>query len=275
MKTICIPANCDLDNFKFQITDYVTYAETEKQMISLQQNTFSFLQQGSKEVFSNNTSITIDNSHFLFLQKGNCLMTEKIAETSQQYKSVLFFFSDKAVLNFYQKYSKTTRSSLDKQQPVFSFKYTPYLQKFSESLLDISELSKELQTDLLQIKFEELMLYLTETQNIDFLPYFFKKEAETNFTQVIEANKLNKLSLTELAFLTNMSISNFKRKFKEYYNSTPSKWFLKQRLSHTAFLLKNTSKRPSDVFEIAGYETLSAFTQAYKAEFGTSPKQHI
>ncbi|MDB3914163.1 AraC family transcriptional regulator, partial [Flavobacteriaceae bacterium] len=92
------------------------------------------------------------------------------------------------------------------------------------------------------------------------------------FIQTIESNHLNKLTIKELSFLCNMSESKFKREFKKYFKSSPSKWFQEKRLKHAAFLLQNKATRPSDIFLEVGYETLSNFIQAFKTKFGQTPK---
>ena len=92
--------------------------------------------------------------------------------------------------------------------------------------------------------------------------------------EIVEMNKLNKLSVKELSFLSNMSVSTFKREFEKNFHSSPSRWFQEKRLDHSAYLLKNKSIRPSDIFEEIGYETLSNFIQAFKAKFGYTPKQY-
>jgi len=94
------------------------------------------------------------------------------------------------------------------------------------------------------------------------------------FIQTIENNKLNKLTIKELSFLSNMSVSTFKREFEKNFNSSPSKWFQDKRLEQAAYLLKIKSKRPSDIFEEIGYENLSNFIQAFKTKFGVTPKQY-
>ena len=71
-----------------------------------------------------------------------------------------------------------------------------------------------------------------------------------------------------------MSVSTFKREFEKNFKSPPSKWFQEKRLEHAAFLLKNKSKRPSDLFEEIGYESLSNFIQAFKTKFGVTPKRY-
>ena len=106
--------------------------------------------------------------------------------------------------------------------------------------MDISKLSKSIQENILASKFEEIMLYLTEFNGLDFLYSLINNSDNQTqkFMQTVESNKLNKLSLKELSFLSNMSVSKFKREFKKHFHNSPSKWFQDKRLEHAAFLLK-------------------------------------
>tara|TARA_R110000787_G_scaffold59922_14_gene135944 strand:- start:10380 stop:10577 length:198 start_codon:yes stop_codon:yes gene_type:complete len=61
---------------------------------------------------------------------------------------------------------------------------------------------------------------------------------------------------------------------KKKFHTTPSKWFQEKILEHSAFLLKNKSKRPSGIYLEIGYENLSNFIQAFKVKFGVTPKQY-
>ena len=147
---------------------------------------------------------------------------------------------------------------------------------FVNSILDISKLSTAIQKNILDAKFDEIMLYLIEVKGVDFLYSLISNSDDQTqkFIQIIESNTLNKLTLKELSFLSNMSVSTFKREFEKHFHSSPSKWFQEKRLEHSAFLLKNKSKRPSDIFEEIGYENLSNFIQAFKNKFGVTPKQY-
>lgn len=276
MQIIHLPNHTPIEDYSsFKVYDYQTPDECLKQMVSLKQNTFSFLLEGHKEVFSDKTTISIQNSSFLLMKSGHCLMTEKLSNTIQNYRSILFFFSDEALLQFIQKHKIPTPKKT-KQASIYSFEYDAFLKTFVVGLLDISKLKPEIQTSLLAVKFEELMLYLKEINGIEFL---FSLITTTNsqhqhFVETVASNTLNKLTIKELAFLSNMSVSTFKREFKKQYDSAPSKWFLEKRLDHAAYVLKNTSKRPSDIFEEIGYESLSNFIQAFKTKFGVTPKQY-
>jgi AraC-like DNA-binding protein len=120
------------------------------------------------------------------------------------------------------------------------------------------------------------MLYLVEFKGVNFLYSLISNSDNQSqkFIQTVESNQLNKLSLKELSFLSNMSVSKFKREFEKHFQSSPSKWFQEKRLEHSAYLLKNKSNRPSDIFEEIGYESLSNFIQAFKTKFGVTPKQY-
>jgi len=276
MNTITLPDELALNSkLSIEVYDYESTREISKQQILLNKNTFSFLQEGTKEVFFDNSSYAINNSQFLLMKSGNCLMTEKLSNVEEYYRSVLLFFSNEDVLKFIRKFELNAPDSKN-YYSTYSFSYDVFIKRFVESLLDISKLSKKIQSRILETKFEEIMLYLVEFKGVEFLYSLISNSNNEyqKFIQTIESNQLNKLTIKELSFISNMSVSTFKREFEKHFRSTPSKWFQEKRLEHAAFLLKNNSKRPSDIFEEIGYETLSNFTQAFKLKFGLTPKQY-
>ncbi|MEM9363445.1 MAG: AraC family transcriptional regulator [Bacteroidota bacterium] len=275
MKTITLPDELSLENSQpIQIFDYCTSQEISRQQITLNQNTFSFLTDGAKEVLFDNSALSIDNSEFLVMKSGHCLMTEKLSEI-KQYRSVLLFFSNEVLLDFIQKNGLHHTKSAE-QKSVFSFKYDAFIKSFVKSLLAVSKLSKPTKNRLIRLKFEEILLYLTEVYGSGFLQALTVNSSNISqkFTRTVESNTLNKLSLKELAFLCNMSVSTFKREFEKHYSESPIKWFQNKRLEHANYLLNQERKSPSAIYFDVGYENLSSFIQAYKAKYGITPKQH-
>jgi len=275
MKTITLPDALDIENVQpVQIFDYCSSKEIAKQQIILNQNTFSFLIEGNKEVVFDNSTLSIDNSKFLIMKSGHCLMTEKLSET-RNYRSVLLFFSNETLLKFIRK-NNLHRNELSKYKSVYSFRYDEFIQRFVYSLLDISNLSKDIQKRLLEVKFEEILLYLTEIYGTEFLHSLSGKSNDTSqkFIQTVETNWMSKLTLKELAFLCNMSVSTFKREFEKHYAASPIKWFQNKRLEYAHHLLYKEQKSSSEIYLEVGYENLSSFIQAYKSKYGSTPKQH-
>jgi AraC family transcriptional regulator, exoenzyme S synthesis regulatory protein ExsA len=276
MKTINLPDALDIDtSASIQLFVYESTQEISKQQIVLNRNTFSFLQEGTKEVYFDNSSFSIDNSQFLLMKSGHCLMTEKLSKAQDQYKSILFFFTNEAVEKFIRKYDLPLINSTN-HFSTYSFQYDSFINSFTKSLIEIADFSKSIQGKILNSKFEEIMLYLVEFNGVDFLYSIITNldDQEQKFRQTIEKNKLNKLTISELSFICNMSVSTFKREFQKHFFSTPSKWFQEKRLEHAAYLLKNNNYRASDIYEEIGYENLSNFIQAFKSKFGVTPKQY-
>jgi AraC-like DNA-binding protein len=276
MKTIILPDEFSLNSsMSIEVYDYESTQELSKQQIILNKNTFSFLQEGTKEVFFDNSSFSINNTQFLVMKSGHCLMTEKLSNEKKYYKSILFFFSNVDVLNFIRKF-EFNPSEKKAYFSTYLFDYDTYISRFASSLLDISKLSERIQRNILNAKFEEIMLYLIDFKGVDFL-YSLISDGDHEsgkFIQTIESNQLNKLTIKELSFLCNRSVSKFKRDFEKHYKESPIKWFQDKRLEHAAYLLKNHKKRPSDIYEEIGYESLSNFISAFKTKFGITPKQY-
>jgi AraC-like DNA-binding protein len=275
MKTITLPNELNIGSLQsVQIFDYSSSKEIARQQIILNQNAFSFLIEGNKEVVFDNSTLSIDNSKFLIMKSGHCLMTEKLSYI-RNYRSVLLFFSSETLLKFIRK-SELNRNELSEYKSVYSFKYDEFIQRFVNSLIDISKLSKNIQKRILEVKFEEIILYLTEIYGTDFLYSLSENSNDTSqkFIQTVETNWMSKLTLKELAFLCNMSVSSFKREFEKHYAESPIKWFQNKRLEYAHHLLYQEQKSSSEIYFDIGYESLSSFIQAYKSKYGITPKQH-
>ncbi len=142
MKTITLPDELNLDSsLSINVYNYESVNEISKQQILLNKNTFSFLQDGTKEVYFDNSSYAIDNSRFLLMKSGHCLMTEKLSNESRNYRSILFFFSTEEILKFLRKFDfEFETSSQITHYSTYSFKYDSFIRVFTQSLFDISKL---------------------------------------------------------------------------------------------------------------------------------------
>lgn len=274
MNTITLPDELPIEQSKFvQVYDYQSAQEITKQQIILNQNTFSFLTEGTKEVFFDNTTLAIDNSCFLLMKASHCLMTEKLSVV-HNYRSVLLFFSNEMLLTISRKVP-ITNSNSGKTKSVYSFEYDAFITRFVSSLIDISKLSKSIKEKLLAVKVEEIILYLIEVYGTTFVYSLLSNSNNSSqkMIQTVESNLLSKLTIPELAFLCNMSISTFKREFEKCYEASPMKWFQNKRLEHAHYLIHQEYKNATEIYVEVGYDNLSSFIQAYKTKYGTTPKQ--
>jgi len=273
MNIITLPNDLNLDgSTSIKIYDYHSSQAIARQQIVLNQYVFSFLMEGMKEVIFDDAIQGIDPSNFLLMKAGHCLMTEKLSKTSI-YRSVLFFFSLEDIQRFVQKVELNPSTALE-YQSIHTFPYDDFILRYVASLLDIVKLSTETQHRLLAVKFEEIMWYLVEAYGMDILHSLLHHNDSTQkFTRTIESNKHHKLTIKELAFLCNMSVSTFKRTFEKHYAESPIQWFQNKRLDYARYLLYFEKKTATEIYLEIGYENLSSFIQAYKIKFGITPKQ--
>lgn len=254
------------------VFDYQMQASSGKIMTNMKNNVFSFLLEGSKDIYYDHYYEKVGNNQFVMVTAGKCIMTEKTSALNN-YRSVLLFCDNTMLTKFIRNNDiKIPKSAI---QPFFVLEYDEYLISFVNSLLKTNIISTDYLSSFLENKLNEFLYYLVSKIGPSFLYSFLIMPLieKDNFREVVEKNSLSNLSLEELAFLTNMSLSTFKRTFTKIYHTTPGKWLLKQRLQFAVDLLLQKDKRPTEIYEELGFESLSSFTQAFKSEYGTTPRQ--
>lgn len=255
--------------------NYQSSVNQIKNKVSLSCNLFSFVIQGIKEVSNTNKQSQITASEFLVLKTGNCLMTEHISKNNK-YNSLLLFFENKILSDFITKY-KLKKTGTVTDSGFLTLNVDAFVSNYVHSLILLSQNEKVISKDLLYIKFEELMMYLLDCYGDQILNFFINntlRNQDIHFKQIVETNISKRLTIDELAFLCNMSISTFKRRFQEFYDISPSKWFQNKRLENAKYLLDTMNYDPSEVYHKAGFENLSSFTQAFKKAYNITPKKY-
>lgn len=262
-----------------QIFNYEVYKNGSRNKIGLNKNVFSFLLDGQKNIHFSNDIISINETQSLLITSNNVLVTELVGVSS--YRCLLFFFSHKNITDFLLKHSHSfSHNASDKKItdiPYFLLEKDNFIIHYIHSLQQIFGLQQSVSQKILELKFEEIMLYLANkygTVFLDYLHYLLINERELSFKMVIEKNLYTNLNIDEIAFLCNMSASTFKRKFISIYQKSPGKWFQQKRLAKAKELLHNNQVTPSEIFIDFGYGSLSNFSAAFKNEFGYSPN-HI
>ncbi|RRB02672.1 helix-turn-helix domain-containing protein [Larkinella rosea] len=245
----------------------------------LSMNAISLVLSGEKTMHFAEKRVDIKADKFHFLSSGNCLVSMKLNNTVA-FKSILLFFDNAVLTNFYLKYHRTIEAlktgPVTPNEPYLAFKKDAFIVNYIASLQLMFQSNRPPSMEMKWLKFEELMLYLLETYPDQILAFQSTKTNEFDDFQlkkVVETNVGNPISVDELAFLCNVSASTFKRRFSRIYGSTPSRWLVQQRMNMARDLLHQPSEKPSDVFYKVGYENHSSFTQAFKQTFGITPKE--
>ncbi|WP_228084902.1 AraC family transcriptional regulator [Mucilaginibacter sp. JRF] len=264
---------------KVSIIRYDSDKSSRNSQITLQQNLFSFLLEGEKGIQYAGTGTIIKPDQFYLLSCGNCLMSEKIAAAGDRYRSMLLFFDNELLADFFSRHQIVAAVSTKKGQnePFLVFGKDAFLTNFIDSLGLLLDSGKPLSADIQKVKLEELLLYLSARypETIQQLrTYSYQANNDLLIREIVTANIDNTVTVEQLAFLCHMSVSTFKRRFAGIYNSSPNKWLLEKRMQKAADLLKNGKHQASEINYELGYENLSGFIQSFKKIHGITPKQY-
>ena len=261
------------------IVRYNSPVASTKSRISLRQHLFSFLLEGGKTVHYAGTTVSIRPGQFLLLSAGNCLMSEKTAAPTGQYRSLLLFFDAEVLARFFTSHPDLLQPKAGRfcEQPVLLFEKDVFLQNFTESLSHLLTTGQPLSANMRLIKLHELLLYLGENHPGQ-LQALRSLSQEANedvlIRQAVTAHINHPVSVEELAFLCHTSLSTFKRRFARLYGTSPTKWLLAKRMQKAAQLLKQGDHKASEIYHELGYENLSSFIQSFKQIYGVTPKQY-
>lgn len=259
-------------NHDLYIYDYKMPHDVVKHKVNLSMHMLSFLQEGTKQVHLAGGSVAVNKSQSLLIKKGNSLWTE-LLDTGKIYYCKLLFFSEAELAKFLIKHMPIQESST-KDTPYFVIENDSYITTYISSLSTICRNSVVLTDELLTVKFEEIMLYLKSKYGKSFEYYLqslVTKEI-SSFRKTIESNVYSNLTLEEISFLCNMSLSTFKRYFRREYQVSPGRWLQDRRLQKAKEILEEGNEKPSEIYLNFGYSSLSNFSIAFKNKFGVSPK---
>jgi len=151
------------------------------------------------------------------------------------------------------------------------------LENYKESisiLLDNPELADE---QIIKTKLKEFILLVSKSEEapseLDFLAGLFQPN-EIEFKSVIRQNLYADLSLEQLAALCHLSVSSFKRKFKEAFDESPKKYLTRKKIEKAAALLKKQNGRVSDIAYEVGFDSFSTFSRNFIKTYGKSPSSY-
>ncbi|HET6991637.1 MAG TPA: AraC family transcriptional regulator, partial [Bacteroidia bacterium] len=189
------------------------------------------------------------------------------------------FFDNTILSNFYLKYNnqieKIRAGNKISNELYLAFKKDGFVLIFIESLKLLFQKKEKISTEMKLVKFEELMLHLLEIypeRILAFQPFAGTELNDFEIRKAVESNITNNISVEELAFLCNVSLSTFKRRFARIYGTSPNKWILKKRMEIAKDLLQNNREKPGNIFYKIGYENHSSFTKSFKQTFGLTPQ---
>ncbi|WP_109831442.1 helix-turn-helix domain-containing protein [Reichenbachiella versicolor] len=152
--------------------------------------------------------------------------------------------------------------------------HNDFITKFIESLEFYFDNPSLINDDLLELKIRELILLLIQTQNassiLELIEELYSPRV-ANLKQVINLHQYENLSIEELATLCGLSVSSFKRDFKEIYDDSPGSYLTIKKIEKAKELLQVGDLSISEISYHVGFNDPYYFTRTFKKKEGVPP----
>jgi AraC-like DNA-binding protein len=207
----------------------------------------------------------------IFLIPKNQIATVLILpKDGQNHRSVSMHLTPERLKDFYDDNPPVAASLLP--QKMLSFGKHPLLESCLASLIPYFEVQGAFPENIALLKIiEAISILRLVTPNIDSILANFEEPGKIALIEFMEQHFMYNLPLEKFGYLTGRSLSTFNRDFRKAFHTTPQKWLLQKRLELAHYQLKESNKRPVEVYLEVGFEDLSHFSFAFKKHFGYSP----
>ncbi len=248
--------------------------ESQRNELLLSTHVLNVVLNGHKRIHTGERTVLFRSGEAFFLKQGHYVIGE-ILEDALPFQNLMVFFTSTVLKEFLQTYRVAPPQGTS-SHAMFRIHITPTIQGFINSLLPLFESDISSDQDLLRLKFFELLYYLSHSpENGAFVTFLYSLDRQEKdvLLDVMKNHFMKPLNVAHYARLSGRSLSTFKREFTGTFGLPPGAWLRKQRLTRAYFLLMHREYTVTEACFESGYQNLSHFIQAFKREFGITPKQ--
>lgn len=238
---------------------------------------FIYFKETGPKLLSSESNIQLQGNEAILLKCGSHFVDLlKNAEEEKVEVFVVHFFPEILKKLYATKLPEIiTKKRISKSSDVIVSSHV--LSKFIESLEFYFQNPSLVNNDLLELKIRELILLLVQSKNIDTIreliaDLYSLKSVTIN--EVVELHLFSNLKLDQLAKLSNLSLSSFKREFKKEYNNSPTNYINSRRLEKAKEFLTLTSLTIREIAFEVGFQDSLYFTRLFRNKVGVPPSKY-
>lgn len=211
----------------------------------------------------------------VFVKQGSGVVHHS---SSSEFCALIIFIPHQYISRFIINNNVSKRGSGEEvnASPLIKLDNSLVLESYGNSILTyLAEPQIDAQS-LAQVKLIELLHYIFSSQKLQGVASYLVSSTQDeryHLQSIMEGNYMQSLRLEDYAEMSNMSLSTFKRKFKEVYNVSPGTWLMERRLELARKLLTSTHMTVHEVSEASGFNSTSYFVKTFKKIFKHTPLQ--
>ncbi|MEP7232309.1 MAG: AraC family transcriptional regulator [Ginsengibacter sp.] len=257
--------------------EYTCMQEETKFGIWSNNNYFAFITSGKKMWRTIYHSYEVNEGDIIFIKKGANLTHQFFDD---EFCAIFMFIPDDFIKDFLKGNAALLTASqkdLSNQDAVLRVHKNELLDGYYHSIKSYLSLSEKPNKQLLKLKFEELLLSLfLNEKHQELTDYFISlcQNQEHHMSSVMEGNFGYNLKIEDYALLCNMSLSTFKKNFKQHYNTTPAAWLRQKKLDLACHKIMTSDLNINQISFECGFEDTSHFIRVFKQKNRLTPFQY-
>jgi len=256
---------------------YFNRKKSEKIHVQINKHMLLHIFNGSKIIYSDDLEHIVSDKQSIFISSGQYFMSELLSVEKSHFDGIMVFFDDAFLVSFFHKYQNLRQqniTSIPNTQKLCIIEDSSSLHETMLSAKSYLERKSDAPT-LIQLKLEEIFLQLLQSNSSDeIFKYFQTLYASSLFTlkKIFETKDFG--TVDEMIKERKLSEVQFRKLFRQMYDSTPKEWLLRKSLDKAKGLLSNQELNVTEVCYECGFNSLSWFIKSFKKEFGLTPKKY-
>ena len=206
---------------------------------------------------------------------GNYISQFEAGDNSEFCEAIAVYFHPGFIRKIYKDEIPDFHKQASTSNNSKKIKVDSLIQGFINNLIPYFENPELMDEELAIVKIKELVLLLLKSERresmVEFFSELFATPTQLALQDVVENNLYNHVTIDQLAFLSGMSVSTFKREFKKHFSQSPGNYIRNQRMDKAKRLLKMGQKRINEIADACGYNDLSSFSHVFQKVVGQSP----
>ena len=233
---------------------------------------------GHSNLYAANQFTSIQSGDTIIMKSDNFINNWLANESEEKNEVIVFQLTADMLKNIYNMELPPwhEKDSMQSTFPVQLQKNHFLISQYFENLRYYFDHPNLISENLLRIKIKELLFILAAIDasgdNKKILSSLFEAN-EYKFQEVIQTHLFKDLNLEDLAFLTQLSLSSFKRKFGQIYGTSPKRYFISKRLEKAQLLLRTTDMQVSEIAFECGFTEVGYFGKTFKKHYNSSPSE--
>lgn len=259
----------------FQTAKMVSPASLKNSLLDVA--CFFYVLNGQAQLIETNGSHLIKKEEGLVKSCGNFISNYLKDDEGGDFEAIVIYFYPDLIKEIFNASDFGFINQEEYSTPPQKILENGLVEKFINGLELYFENEELMDESLAKLKIKELILILLKSKYFNSVVDLFNglfSSKNKSFRKIIENNLFSNISLDQLAFLTNKSLSTFKRDFVKEFNDTPARYIKNKRLEKAAKLLIVTKKSITDIAFACGFQDLSTFSDIFRNKFNESPSAY-